>query len=519
MPESTRVAASQNAPESASENVVEPRAAGDTRLPELDVLRGFALLGIFWINVVVFALPYGAYSLPTMLGGNLTANTVVWAFSELFVEGSMRGLFSLLFGASAMLLLDDERIRRIGVHAVEQYYRRALYLMLFGLLHAYVLLWPYDVLYAYGLIGMFLFPLRKLTPWLLVFAGCFLLAVGDMAIKSDPGFGDEENKSVARDGNADHAAPAATLALNAGAASLPRDSVSISPANIIEDTSGVNGGQNPQAGGAESGHESVDKSDEETDADSGLGAKTDAEIGISRDVQLYQSGYATIFMDQIDDVIEQQSKYMYTTHVFDIGGMMLIGMGLFKLGVLTGRFTPLFYLVLMCIGYLIGGASRGWDVYNNLIYDFAIPDEAVSEWAGYNLSRLALALGHVGAIGYLCKARIGDFLSLRLAAVGRLALSNYIGQTVIAIFLFYGFGLGLFAALDRYELIFVCLLVWSVQIYASRAWLRSFRLGPLEWLLRCLIHGRREPIRLPVTPAPRGVGLEDESASLASRSA
>jgi len=136
-------------------------SAVPVRIEQLDVLRGFAVLGIFWVNIVVFGLPHGAYAYPTLFGTADELNLWTWAASEVFVEGTMRGLFSILFGASALIFLDEVRLGTGGVTVVERFYRRNLLLMAFGMIHAYFLLWPFDVLYAYGLFGLFLFPLRR----------------------------------------------------------------------------------------------------------------------------------------------------------------------------------------------------------------------------------------------------------------------------------------------------------------------------------------------------------------------
>ena len=81
-----------------------------SRIEQIDLLRGFALLGIYWVNIVVFGLPQGAYAYPTLFGRADTYNLWIWGLSEVFVEGTMRGLFSMLFGASALLFLNEVRL-------------------------------------------------------------------------------------------------------------------------------------------------------------------------------------------------------------------------------------------------------------------------------------------------------------------------------------------------------------------------------------------------------------------------
>ena len=126
----------------------------------------------------IFALPYNEVGLGDDLNDNSPLNLLVRMLTEDFVEGSMRSMFSILFGASALIFLDEARLAVAGLQLVDYYYRRTLLLVLFGLIHAYWLLWPYDVLYAYGLFGLFLFPLRVLSACILAIIGICLLVFG-----------------------------------------------------------------------------------------------------------------------------------------------------------------------------------------------------------------------------------------------------------------------------------------------------------------------------------------------------
>ena len=159
-----------------------PAASGSgTRAVELDMLRGIAVIGIYWINVVIFGLPHGAFSWPHVIGEAQTANIAAWAFSAVFVEGTMRGLLSMLFGASALILLSETRpASKAGLQTVELYYRRCLVLMLFGLVHSYFLLSQWELLFGYGLLALFLYPLRGLSPGRLIVAGLVLFSISDI---------------------------------------------------------------------------------------------------------------------------------------------------------------------------------------------------------------------------------------------------------------------------------------------------------------------------------------------------
>lgn len=418
--------------------------APNIRIVQLDVLRGFAVLGIYWINVVLFAMPAGSYSLPTLIGDATQANLYVWGFSEIFVEGTMRGLFSMLFGASAMVFLDEAKLASSGLEIVDRYYRRTLLLVLFGLIHGYLLLWPYDVLYAYGLLGMFLFPLRKLSAHKLLIFGCLLLLLGDLTIPYD---------------TSDISKPA---------------TAGVSDTLVIQHT--------------DSAGKTISTTSDLAEM------RDDMQEQAEEDIELFRSGYSRIFLRQIDRVREAQSITMYSAYSFDIGGMMLLGMALLKWGVLAGRHTTRFYLYLMLAGYLVGGAIRGYTAYIDMQFGFDLYKISEQGEIGYNLGRLPITIGHLGVIGLLCKFQFLYKITGILAAVGRLALTNYIMQTFISIFLFYGFGFTLYAEFERYQLVFICLAVWAFQMVFSIAWLHRYKLGPLEWLWRSLIYGKPQPL-------------------------
>jgi uncharacterized protein len=114
--------------------------------------------------------------------------------------------------------------------------------------------------------------------------------------------------------------------------------------------------------------------------------------------------------------------------------------------------------------------------------------------AAYDTGRLAVALGHIGLVMFLCQTgRMPGALS-RLAAVGRMALSNYLLESVICTLIFDGYGLGLYARLGRAELLFVVFMVWASILALSPIWLRHFRFGPVEWVWRSLTYWQRQPM-------------------------
>jgi len=181
---------------------------------------------------------------------------------------------------------------------------------------------------------------------------------------------------------------------------------------------------------------------------------------------------------------------MYSAHIFDIGGMMLLGMALLKLGVLQGQRSTRFYFRLMVVGFSIGILMRAPGVYFQIQNDFLPDDPVYSDSTNLGLSRLPITLGYIGLFLLIYKLNIFTRLLKSLAAVGKLALTNYVMQTVISVLLFYGVGFGLIGNFERYQLVLICLLVWLAQTFYSLQWLKYYRMGPLEWLWRSAIYTR-----------------------------
>jgi len=167
---------------------------------------------------------------------------------------------------------------------------------------------------------------------------------------------------------------------------------------------------------------------------------------------------------------------------------MLLGMALFKLGVLTAVRSRGFYLRMATLGFGFGALlialaiwrsfATNWDVL-----DFALVSDQLRYWGD-----LFVALGWTGLVMLLCQR---GWLLRPVAAVGRMALTNYLLQTVICTTIFYGHGLGLFGRIDRTGQAAIVVGIWAFQLLASSIWLRYFAVGPIEWVTRLLVFGRR----------------------------
>jgi uncharacterized protein len=147
---------------------------GGDRILTLDTVRGVAVMGILLLNIIAFSMPAPAYFNPAAYGGSTGADLAVWLANFVFFDGKMRGLFSFLFGASMLLVIDRAEAR--GESAARVHYARMVWLLVFGLVHMWLIWWG-DILSHYALIGMIAFLFRKMRVSQMIGLGIALLFV------------------------------------------------------------------------------------------------------------------------------------------------------------------------------------------------------------------------------------------------------------------------------------------------------------------------------------------------------
>lgn len=421
-----------------------------TRISELDTLRGLAVLGILLLNIVSFGLPR-AYADPTIFGGSEGWNLFAYGINNLFFEGSMRGLFSLMFGASVLLLTQSVNAKKSDIGVADIYYRRMLWLFVFGVVHGWGLLWFGDVLYWYALAGMFLFPLRNLSPKWLIIIGVILLSTA-----------------------------------------VPRSLIKVVETVDAQATSQV----------AEQLIKQGEQLDPEHHAAMDLwqsiqGWRKPGAEELERQIDALRGDYWSVLSELTPTIMSYQSTILYQGGFFDAIGFMLIGMALVKLGVLTGRRSKRFYFNLTCIGFALGVTINAFELKALIANNFDIVSTLKWGFLGvlYDAARLPVTLGHLGLVMLICKMGWFSRATGLLAAVGKMALTNYVMHSLLCAIIFYGFGFALYGQLERYELYFVVFAIWAFQLVGSAIWLRYFRLGPLEWVWRSLTYWQSQPLK------------------------
>jgi uncharacterized protein len=426
---------------------LEPVARSE-RLVSVDVLRGIAVLGILLMNIIGFAFHMAAYVDPTVAGGDTGMNWWVYAINAILVDGKMRGIFSLVFGAGVVILTTRALERGAGLDAADIHYRRMLWLMLFGIAHAYLLWWG-EILYPYALLGLLLYPMRRLSSRGLTIMGVVFAVLLTLAMT-----GEAFRVASLRD------EAAAAAAAEARGEPLSRD----------------------QERARDEWRERLRT------------AKPDAQE-LARVNEAFQGSFVSALKERAGLVAQFHFTPMYFPVLWDMLAMMLFGMAMIKSGVLAAEKPFRFYATMALVGYAIGLPLSMWQLWLNVESQF---DHVAMGFSGiiYEPARIAVCFGHVATAMLIVKAGVLRPITSRLAAVGQMAFSNYILQSVICFVVFYGSGFGLFGQLQRYQVYYVVLACWIVHLTWSPWWLRRFRFGPLEWAWRSLTYWQRQPFRL-----------------------
>ena len=417
------------------------------RIATLDTIRGVALFGILLVNITAFGLPE-AYFDPSNSGGSEGAPLYAWLVTETFFEGTQRSLFALLFGAGVILLTSRLEARGLGIEVADIYYRRNIWLVVFGMVHAYVLLWDGEILFQYGIIALFLFPLRRALPRTLLALGVGALLISFAWLLAD--------YVEIRDISA--ASEKAWAVVDAGGE--PTDE---------------------QMRAIEAWEEELEE------------AKPDEEQ-LQEAIDERSGSYWTFMKANASQVAETQTWDFYRFVFLDVFAMMVCGMALFKLGLLTERLPLKVYWLMILVGYGVGLAANVHEARTILGADFGVLAFARAE-VTYDVGRVGVTAGHLGLLLLYCRSGRTGWLKTRLAAVGRMALTNYVMHSVICLFVFSGIGLGLFGKLQRHELYVVVAGICLFQLVVSPIWLRHYRFGPVEWVWRSLTYRKKLALR------------------------
>ncbi len=394
------------------------------RLNHLDVLRGFALFGVFLVNFQWFTRPMQAIVLgaePGLDGANLVVDVAIKSLAE----GKFYALFSMLFGAGFALMY--ERASRAGASFWPVYLRRLALLAIIGLPHV-VLIWPGDILLVYALCAGVMVLLFRRTPesrlwkWalLLIFLPLLLLAMGAAAISA---------AQMAPDGGAE------MLRQFAEGERVAKEAMAAAAAT-------------------------------------------------------YQNGsFTDAAMQRLADLGFSLSNALFW--VPPVLGYFLLGRWLLASGRLSDPAAHASWYRRWRVGGLVAGialsVAGAWQLHD---LNIAFPNLQLAQATALFASGALLL-----ALGLLCTVVLASRSLCWLAPVGRMALSNYLLQSLFWTTVFYGYGLGMWGEIPRAMQPICVAVFFALQVALSHWWLSRFRFGPAEWLWRSLTYLRVQPFR------------------------
>lgn len=390
------------------------------RIDILDSLRGIAVLGILLMNIPYFALPSPAQFWDLVVLNEMgTINEKVWLIVTGVLNGTMRALFCLMFGAGIIMFTERQEGKNPGVSSADYYHRRHLWLIFFGLIHCYVLLWPGDYLFLYGCCGLLLYTFRRLSAKGLLIAAslCFAFMIT------------RENVDLYR----------SKKVISAGE----------QIAQIDTTVTRLSADQK-----------------EKLDAMLDFKAKSEPESRkkeMESSLRKVRGNYSDFYKYWSDFGFHIVTLMLYD-EIWDLLVFMFIGMAFYKNGMLTGKAPSKLYWVMLLAGMSIGLVLSWVRIQLMLQYQFNRFDYTKAAGFGFSeISRVFRSLAIFGFIMLLFKSGYFKWLFALTKPVGRMAFTNYVSQSILMGLFFYGIGFGMFGRLQRYEIYYVWALPGSYR--------------------------------------------------------
>ncbi len=443
---------------------------GAQRILALDCARGFAILGIFCVNVALMARPLVEMFSHRPPEGTGAIDIAAWAFVRVFCEGKFYPLFSILFGMGFVLLID--RARERGVRVVPLYLRRIFVLALFGIAHI-ALLWYGDILLIYSVCALaLLLAHRASARTLLILAGIFMaisLATASIGVTlmTPPEAPQESTHNEATSEPPTERTPDETPP---GPPSLVAADEPVQDSPFTVD---------PDRPPAEQFLELLESSDdpfvhEEQWAELEIRANREGPFDQAMTFRLIHYAMFAVFA----------MPFGFGPHVLS---MFFLGAALMRLGALSNRNLLMRFVAM--------GMSVGLPAAVVIAIAQANASEQVASWLSVATFAIApfVSLLYLAAIALACSTPLARFVRL-LAPVGQMALTNYLLQSLVMAYIMQHWGLGRFADFSRAELLAMVFAIYAAQIVVSNLWMRVFRFGPAEWLWRTLTYLRPQPL-------------------------
>ena len=361
--------------------------------------------------------------------------------------------------------------------------------MFLGSIHGFLFLFPGDILFHYGLMGMIAFPFCFASTRTRMIAISVCLIVLTYKPLSDYLY---------------------TIELHQKYAAIPEEAVAdylSDDYGYYDEEEGDDEDWSEEEEGEDEEEEDLEEDEEEDFAEYELSddemetidewVESSEYIAPTEDlyedeVEARTGSYLETLHYNTEAVVNMHSYDLYNWYSWEILLYMVLGMSLFKMGIFKETFPRKNLIIMTVAGLSIGGFLHAWlhlQFYNHFT-DYL---ESLYYLIFFDLGRLPMVLGYLGLIILVFRSPLFDLPGRCLQAVGRMALSNYLMQSIIAATIFHGFGL--LNQMSRAELGLVVLAIWAFQIPLSVFWMKFFHYGPAEWIWRSLTYWKFQKMR------------------------
>lgn len=403
------------------------------RIGSLDFLRGIAILGILLINIETFAYPNPWSSWKYGFEGSIDHHTRFWVY--FLTQGKFYTMFALLFGVGFVIFLERIQEKTKGLKAMDLYARRLLWLFIFGVLHAYFI-WDGDILYHYAICGFLLLPFRVIKSKHLILTIAFLASL--LFIKS------YDNITKRKDKYATY-----QQALN-----LQEKDRTAEETKIIK-----------------SWEKRYSKK------------SSDRTTRVENPKPTYWEGLKSSYQKQKI----HKGDFYHQSLIISTLIVMLIGMLFYRSGIFYDYKSWNYYWVIT-ISFVLFGLLINYLRYFQWTYKDHEPILQVWKAILFTFPKEILGIAYVLFFNGIYQKFLKNTKIKVLSKIGRMALSNYIFQSIILGLIFYGYGFGLFNQYSRFELLGIVAAIWILQISLSMLWLNYHKQGPLEFIWRKLTY-------------------------------
>lgn len=402
------------------------------RIPSLDFLRGIAILGILFINIESFVYPNPWSSYQYGFQTPLDNTTRFWVY--FLTQGKFYNMFALLFGVGFTIFLERLELKNIGLKGMDIYTRRILWLFIFGVIHAYFI-WNGDVLYHYAICGLFLLPFRSIKSKYIVLIILFLASFSIIKSVTTTRERIEKHKEY-------------------------KDATR----TVISE-----------------------RTDEQNRIKTSWEKRYSKKVALNDDVKNPKPTYLEGLKKTYEDANVHKGEFYYQSLLFATLIIMLLGIVLYREGIFSDytvwKHYWLISLTVLAVGLLI-------NYFRFYHWTFEYHKPVLNIWQGimFTFPKEILGFGYILIFNGLHQKYLKNAKIKFISKIGRTALSNYILQSIILGFIFYGYGFGMFNQFSRFELLPIVISIWLIQIILTLIWLKYNEQGPLERIWRKLTY-------------------------------